>query len=155
MTDRPESPPISPIAALSQQAEVGFAGPLTDRLTTRGGPKVLDYPRKAFTAQSEARFATYGCGDGLFFLPWELRCRDRHHIATPSGRTDSHRPDHRRLGSGNRTGRQYADTGLGTVDTSIIAAADQLEIGVIATLNRRDASLVQHKTVMAPPSNGP
>lgn len=53
MTERPESPTISRMAALSQQAEVGFAGPLTNRLTTRGRPKDFDYPRKAFTRRAE------------------------------------------------------------------------------------------------------
>lgn len=38
---------------------------------------------------------------------------------------------------------QYADLGLGTVDASIIAVAERLEIGVIATLNRRDFAVVQ------------
>lgn len=38
---------------------------------------------------------------------------------------------------------QYADLGLGTVDASIVAIAERLEIDVIATLNRRDFAIVQ------------
>ena len=38
---------------------------------------------------------------------------------------------------------RYADLGLGTVDASIVAIAERLEIGVIATLNRRDFAIVQ------------
>lgn len=38
---------------------------------------------------------------------------------------------------------QYADLGLGTVDASIVAIAERLEIGVIATLTRRDFAIVR------------
>lgn len=38
---------------------------------------------------------------------------------------------------------QYADLGLGTVDASIVAVAERLDIGVIATLNRRDFAIVR------------
>ena len=44
---------------------------------------------------------------------------------------------------------QYADLGLGTVDASIVAIAERLEIDVIATLNRRDFAIVQPDHVAA------
>lgn len=44
---------------------------------------------------------------------------------------------------------EYADLGLGTVDASIIAVAERLEIGVIATLNRRDFLIVRPSHVDA------
>lgn len=44
---------------------------------------------------------------------------------------------------------RYADLGLGTVGASIIAIAEPLEIDAIATLNRRDFSIVQPSHVAA------
>lgn len=39
----------------------------------------------------------------------------------------------------------YKDLGLGVVDASIIAVAERLKIGTIATLNRRDFAVVRPK----------
>jgi predicted nucleic acid-binding protein len=44
---------------------------------------------------------------------------------------------------------QYADLELGTVDASIVAVAERLEIEVIATLNRSDFAVVQPSHVAA------
>ncbi|HZD23265.1 MAG TPA: PIN domain-containing protein [Acidimicrobiia bacterium] len=44
---------------------------------------------------------------------------------------------------------QYTDLGLGTVDASIVAVAERLEVDVIATLNRRDFAVVQPSHVPA------
>lgn len=43
---------------------------------------------------------------------------------------------------------QYADLGLGTVDASIGAMAERLEIDVIATLNRRDFAIVRARSCL-------
>ena len=47
------------------------------------------------------------------------------------------------------TWSRYADLELGTVDASIVAVAERLEIEVIATLNRRDFAVVQPSHVAA------
>ena len=38
---------------------------------------------------------------------------------------------------------RYADMGIGTVDASIVAAAERLGITTVATLNRRDLAVVR------------
>jgi predicted nucleic acid-binding protein len=44
---------------------------------------------------------------------------------------------------------RYADLGLGLVDASIVAVAERLGIATIATLNRRDFSVVRPNHVAA------
>lgn len=41
--------------------------------------------------------------------------------------------------------RRYADLGLGLVDASVIAIAERLDITTIATLDRRDFTVVRPK----------
>lgn len=43
----------------------------------------------------------------------------------------------------------YADLGLGLVDASVIAVAERLRIGTIATLNRRDFTVVRPRHMTA------
>ena len=55
---------------------------------------------------------------------------------------------------------QYADMGLGFVDASIVAVAEQHGLPTIATLNRRDFSVVRPRHIKAfelgwSPSNSP
>lgn len=38
---------------------------------------------------------------------------------------------------------QYADLGLGLVDASVVVVAERLDLGTIATLNRRDFTVVR------------
>jgi uncharacterized protein len=44
---------------------------------------------------------------------------------------------------------RYRDLPLGTVDASVVAAAERLDIKAIATLDRRDFSVVRPKHVTA------
>lgn len=39
--------------------------------------------------------------------------------------------------------RQYSDLGLGLVDSSLVAVVERLDIRTIATLNRRDFTVVR------------
>jgi predicted nucleic acid-binding protein len=43
----------------------------------------------------------------------------------------------------------YADMGLGLVDASVVTVAERLRIGTIATLNRRDFTVVRPRHVEA------